>query len=76
MGKLIDPPSQTAIDSAIFSLVKIGALIASIEERKVTLTPLVLHLAGIPAPPCIGKLLVMGALLGCRSAALAVAVRC
>jgi len=74
LSKLMDPPSLTAIEAAISSLQQLGALVTSTgEERRSTLTPLGLHLAGIPAPPCVGKLLVMGALLGCRSAALAVA---
>jgi HrpA-like helicases len=75
LSKLIDPPCRDALDSAIFSLDKIGATVTSYnrETKNVVLTPLGLHLAGIPAPPSIGKLLVMGALLGCRSAALAIA---
>jgi HrpA-like RNA helicase len=75
LSKLLDPPCQDALDSAIFSLIKIGAVVKTHdgESRNLTLTPLGLHLAGIPAPPSIAKLLVMGALLGCRSAALAIA---
>ncbi|GFH58259.1 hypothetical protein CTEN210_14735 [Chaetoceros tenuissimus] len=75
LSKLIDPPSFTSIESAIFSLEKLGALFKSKmeEEIRVSLTPLGVHLAGIPAPPSIGKLLVYGSLLGCRSAALAIA---
>lgn len=75
LSKLIDPPSSTSIESAIFSLEKLGALFKSKieEEIRVSLTPLGVHLAGIPAPPSIGKLLVYGSLLGCRSAALAIA---
>jgi len=57
LSKMIDPPSQIAIDAATFSLEKIGAVVVSNsrEERRLTLTPLGLHLAGIPAPPVIGK---------------------
>ncbi len=75
LSKLIDPPSQLAIDAAIYSLEKVGALLStnSNEDRRATLTPLGLHLAGIPAPPVVGKMLVMGSLMGCRSAALAIA---
>lgn len=74
LSKLIDPPTQISIDAAIYSLEKIGALVSSNtgKERRASLTPLGLHLAGIPAPPSIGKMLVMGALLGCRSASLAI----
>jgi len=75
LSTLLDPPSQTAIDAAISSLESIGAVnsIDSHGTKNVVLTPLGLHLAGIPAPPLIGKLLIMGSLLGCRSAALAIA---
>ena len=57
LSTLIDPPSDVAVDAAIFSLQKIGAVIStnSREERMVTLTPLGQHLAGIPAPPSVGK---------------------
>ena len=50
MGKLMDPPSKEAVESALFSLRKLGAVTA--EE---SLTPLGMHLAGIPAPPSVGK---------------------
>lgn len=53
---LLDPPNQQQIDSALHALYKIGAL-----ERNgdlAFLTPLGTHLAGIPAPPVVGKLLV------------------
>lgn len=75
LSTLIDPPCQDAIDSAIFSLQKIGAITTNYdgENKKLMLTPLGLHLAGIPSPPSVGKLLIMGTLLGCRSAALAIA---
>ena len=36
-------------------------------------TPLGMHLAGIPAPPTVGKLLVIGSLVWCRSSVLAIA---
>lgn len=50
---LIDPPSTESIIAAESSLVQLSAV-----ERvntKLNLTPLGLHLAGIPAPPMIGK---------------------
>lgn len=68
---LLDPPSRQSIDSALHFLNKIGAL------NKVGdiafLTPLGIHLAGIPSPPAVGKLLVMGCLLGCRDISVAIA---
>lgn len=57
LSKLIDPPSEAAVDAAIYSLQKIGAIVLTYigEERLVNLTPLGQHLAGIPAPPSVGK---------------------
>lgn len=51
---LLDPPKAQAVDAAVHSLWKIGALEKSGPEALV-LTPLGMHLAGIPAPPMIGK---------------------
>lgn len=68
---LLDPPSEEAVESAFYSLEKIGAL--SRNGTLAILTPLGTHLAGIPAPPTVGKLLVMGSLLGCRNISIAVA---
>ena len=93
---LIDPPSAESILAAESSLVQLSAV-----ERvntKLNLTPLGLHLAGIPAPPMIGKstlcaelmcslnftlflityntsflVLILGCILGCREASLAMA---
>ncbi len=53
---LLDPPSQQQIKSALHSLEKIGALDRNGDLA--SLTPLGTHLAGIPAPPVVGKLLV------------------
>jgi HrpA-like RNA helicase len=68
---MIDPPSHESIESALACLEKIGAIIRT--DSAATLTPLGNHLAGIPAPPAVGKLLVMGCLLGCRNISLAIA---
>ncbi len=68
---LLDPPSQQAINSALYSLEKTGAL-EKVDDSLALLTPLGTHLAGIPAPPTVGKLLVMGCLLGCRDMAVAI----
>lgn len=93
---LLDPPSQKSVDAAIHSLWKLGAL-EKVSDTELRLTPLGMHLAGIPAPPMVGKskdfwflanyvlppsfanlalvvsVLVMGSILGCRRAALAMA---
>jgi len=75
LSDLLDPPAQESIDAAIESLEKLGALTVSSNngDTQLALTPLGMHLAAIPAPPCVGKMIIMGALLGCRSAALSVA---
>eukprot|EP00980_Cylindrotheca_fusiformis_P005590 scaffold1184_cov132-Cylindrotheca_fusiformis.AAC.11 len=73
LNSLLDPPSQGSIDAAIFSLWKVGALEQGVGRNELRLTPLGMHLAGIPAPPVVGKILVMGSILGCRKAALAMA---
>lgn len=71
----LDPPEPRAIDAASRSLRRLGAIAddGAAGGAKQKLTPLGSHLAGIPAPPTVGKLLVVGSLLGCRSASLAVA---
>lgn len=51
---LLDPPSGESIDAAIFSLKKLGA-VATSSTGSSSLTPLGMHLAGIPAPPTVGK---------------------
>ena len=63
--------SRFGYSAAIGSLESLGALERAASSLK--LTPLGYHLARIPAPPRIGKLLVMGSLLGCRNVALSVA---
>jgi len=70
---LLDPPNQESLAAALLSLRKLGAVSNQDENSNISLTPLGMHLAGIPAPPTIGKVLVMGSILGCRSAALAMA---
>jgi ATP-dependent RNA helicase DHX57 len=54
LRKLLDPPSSKSIDSASVSLERLGAIMR-IESNKSYLTPLGIHLAGIPAPPTVGK---------------------
>jgi ATP-dependent RNA helicase DHX57 len=92
---LLDPPNRNSLEAAIFSLQKMGAVERGPNDD-VVVTPLGAHLAGIPAPPLVGKrkccsfflyyllaclinhpfyvsVIVMGSILGCRSAALAMA---
>ncbi|KAL3921982.1 MAG: hypothetical protein SGILL_002453 [Bacillariaceae sp.] len=73
LQKLLDPPSRKSVKSASTSLRKLGAMESVGGAGELCLTPLGMHLAGIPAPPTVGKLLVMGAILGCRTGALAMA---
>lgn len=53
MGKLLDPPKKESLDAATFSLEKLGAI--ENQNETYAVTPLGMHLAGIPAPPIIGK---------------------
>lgn len=68
---MLDPPSEQSTQSALYSLEKTGAL--NRDGDQAVLTPLGIHLSGIPAPPVVGKMLVMGCLLGCRDIAVATA---
>jgi len=68
---MLDPPSQQSVDSALRSLEKTGAICRDGDLS--FLTPLGTHLAGIPAPPTVGKLLVMACLLGCRNIGVSIA---
>lgn len=72
MRTLLDPPSNESLQAAALVLQKIGA-VAGDEAGELRLTPLGAHCAGIPAPPTIAKMVIMGSILGCRSAALAMA---
>ena len=54
LQSLLDPPSPDAENAALDSLWKIGA-VERIGPNQVFLTPLGMHLAGIPAPPMVGK---------------------
>jgi ATP-dependent RNA helicase DHX57 len=51
---LLDPPGQKSVDAAVMSLDKVGA-VQRLQGKELCLTPLGMHLAGIPAPPAIGK---------------------
>jgi HrpA-like RNA helicase len=54
LQNLLDPPSEASVKAATASLQKMGAL-EQAEPGKLCLSPLGMHLAGIPAPPTIGK---------------------
>jgi ATP-dependent RNA helicase DHX57 len=54
LQKLLDPPDPRSVKSAASSLEKLGAL-ENDGTSQMMLTPLGMHLAGIPAPPTIGK---------------------
>jgi ATP-dependent RNA helicase DHX57 len=54
LQNLLDPPSKASVKAATASLQKMGAL-EEAEAGKLCLSPLGMHLAGIPAPPTIGK---------------------
>jgi len=72
LSTLLDPPNTQAVRAAITSLEKLGALVRREENSfAASLSALGMHLAGIPAPPAVGKILVMGSMLGCRTAGLA-----
>ena len=57
LASLLDPPSQKSIDAATYSLEKLGAILRSTVQGRnlLKLSPLGIHLAGIPAPPVVGK---------------------
>lgn len=52
---LLDPPSKESLKAAIFNLSKLGAVEHKGMDGTLIITPLGSHLAGIPAPPVVGK---------------------
>jgi ATP-dependent RNA helicase DHX29 len=68
LGSMVQPPHWKAIDAAVKALMDIGAL-----TEDESLTPLGHHLAGLPVDCRIGKLLLLGSILGCLSSILTVA---
>ncbi|CAD5315786.1 unnamed protein product [Arabidopsis thaliana] len=64
----LEPPSESAINSAILLLHKVGAL-----EGDEELTPLGHHLAKLPVDLLIGKMLLYGGIFGCLSPILSIA---
>ena len=69
---MLDVPPKDSVEASFFSLIKMKAIELR-SDGHVSLTPLGMHLAGIPAPPSVGKLIVMGSILGCRTASLSIA---
>lgn len=65
----IDPPNSSALEAAKENLVCYGALDPVNNE----LTPLGRHISMIPTDPRTGKLLVLGAMMGCLTQCLTVA---
>ncbi|CAE5962521.1 unnamed protein product [Arabidopsis arenosa] len=68
MLRALEPPSESAINSAILLLQKVGAL-----EGDEELTPLGHHLAKLPVDLLIGKMLLYGGIFGCLSPILSIA---
>jgi HrpA-like RNA helicase len=54
-NSLLDPPRSESLNAAIFSLRKLGAIEQRSFDGSLIITPLGSHLAGIPAPPVVGK---------------------
>jgi HrpA-like RNA helicase len=52
---LLDPPSKDSVDAATFSLLQLGAVEKVHLNEELKLTAMGTHLAGIPAPPIVGK---------------------
>ena len=68
LAKAVEPPVKEAVSAAVKLLGDIGALDA--EER---LTSLGRHLASLPLPPALGKMLLYAVLYGCLDPVLTVA---
>ena len=60
LSRSIQPPEAGSVWRAVASLTRLGAI-----DEQETLTPLGRALAKIPAHPRIGKMLVIGSILGC-----------
>lgn len=69
LSRVLQPPPEKAVDGAVSTLQQIGALTVQ-EER---LTPLGHHLAALPVDGRVGKLLILGASLGCLAPVLTIA---
>ncbi len=66
---MLQPPEPKAVLAAVAVLREVGAL----AEEQEQLTALGTHLAALPVEPRLGKLLVLGACLGCLAPVLTIA---
>lgn len=69
LGRAVEPPVEAAIKNALRLLEDIGA----IQEETEALTKLGRHLAALPLPPRVGKMLLFGVMFGCLDPILTVA---
>ncbi len=72
LSRAIDPPALTAVDAALRTLVSVGAMDMQSVSHGV-LTPLGQHLSSLPLDVRLGKILILGGVLGCFSDALTIA---
>ncbi|KDN52913.1 P-loop containing nucleoside triphosphate hydrolase protein [Tilletiaria anomala UBC 951] len=70
--RALDPPEVTAMEAALKNLIEAGAMQPS-EAFRGKLTPLGLHLSRLPLDLRLGKILILGGVLGCLSPALTIA---
>ncbi|KAF5835639.1 P-loop containing nucleoside triphosphate hydrolase protein [Dunaliella salina] len=70
LEKVLQPPPQKSVAAAVATLREVGAFPS---EGPEVLTPLGHHLAQLPVDPRLGKLLVLGCVLGCLGPAASVA---
>lgn len=68
LEKAMNPPDIQSIGNAISLLEDIGAL-----DANENLTPLGEHLAQLPVDPSVGKMIIIGAILGCLDPVLIIA---
>jgi HrpA-like RNA helicase len=59
LGQAVTPPGEQAVRTALDTLRRLQAIDATTEDR---LTPLGYHLATLPVDPCLGKILLYGAI--------------
>lgn len=69
LGRAVEPPVEAAVTNALRLLEDIGA----IQEETEALTELGRHLAALPLPPRVGKMLLFGVMFGCLDPILTVA---